>query len=192
MKRNWIILGLVAVAVVAVFVSGRWNNDKQDGLTDHQVAAQRELEEKLKTAPKKGSAAPAFTLQSLDGSKSYEVGGARDKVLIVNFWAAWCYPCELEAPDLVRLSEKYKDSFDLYAVNATKYDRLKAAKAFVEEHGFTFPVQPDADNVAGEKYVVYSYPMSFIIGKDGVIRERIEGVIPIEQWEKHLEAAIAS
>src|SRR5690606_21739558 len=75
-------------------------------------------------APKAGFLAPHFTLEGFEGEK-YEVGGPRDKALLINFWASWCGPCELEAPELVKLQNKYRDRLDIYAVNVTKLDTVK-------------------------------------------------------------------
>ena len=47
-----------------------------------------------------------------------------------------------------------------------------------------------ADGAVGDEYKVFSYPMSFIIGRDGLIRERFEGVRPVEDWENMLAEAI--
>ncbi|MFD0674284.1 TlpA family protein disulfide reductase [Cohnella sp. GCM10027633] len=184
------IIALVIAALVVVVLT---NNDKGDkgakGTTNGAVA---DVDGALPEGPKKGAVAPSFKLASLDGTASYEAGGKRDKVLIINFWAAWCGPCELEAPDLVDIYDKHKDNVEMYAVNATKYDKLREAKVFVKEQNFRMPVLTDADNVAGELYKVFSYPTSFIVNRDGVILERIEGVIDREQWEIYLQDAIQS
>lgn len=172
LRRNVMILTLVLAAVAVVFVLNR-PDDKQ-----------------ISTAPKKDSYAPAFDLSTLDGSSSYHVGGKRDKVLIVNFWASWCGPCELEAPDLRDIYEKHKDKLDLYAVNATKFDKLREAKFFAKEQKFVFPVLTDATGEVGDQYKVFSYPISFIVDRDGLIRERIEGVISRDQWEQYLQEVL--
>jgi thiol-disulfide isomerase/thioredoxin len=136
--------------------------------------------------PKKGSNAPAFSLAMLDSDTVYQVGGKRDKALLLNFWASWCGPCDLEAPDLVALYNKYKDKMDLYAVNATNYDKVRNAREFVQEKGFEFPVLMDEKGEAVNLYRVYALPTSFIIDRDGKIVERIEGIIPLEKWEELL------
>ncbi|MFC5700415.1 TlpA family protein disulfide reductase [Cohnella faecalis] len=189
MKRNLFILIIVAAAIAAVFV---YTNDKGPKASNAGGTAEQGQENDA-AKPKPGSKAPAFKLAALDDklNATYEAGGPRDKVLIVNFWASWCGPCELEAPDLKTLNEKYKDKVDLYAVNATKYDVVRNAKLFVKEHEFTFPVLTDADGKVGDEYKVFSYPISFVIGRDGTIIERIEGVKPLEDWEALLDKAIA-
>lgn len=186
LKRNALILIIVSLAIAGVLL---WNRPDPN-LSENKPGAAvtgAPAENSLAAAPKKGSRAPSFRLSSLDGSSSYEVEGKRDKVLIINFWAAWCGPCELEAPDLRDIYEKHKDKLDLYAVNATKFDNLRDAKLFVKEQKFVFPVLTDAKGEVSDEYRIYAYPTSFIVDRDGVIRQRIEGVISREQWEEYLQ-----
>lgn len=194
MMRNWIILIGVAAAIAAALT---WNRLGQDHgspaaadvrqQSPSGISAQAQAS---RDAPKKGKDAPAFKLTELDGTMAYEAGGKRDKPLIVNFWASWCGPCDLEAPDLVSLYDKYEGKLDLYAVNATNYDNIRNAREFVQEKGFRFPVLIDDKGKAGNAYQVFAYPTSFIIDRSGKIVERIEGVISKEQWVKYLDPLV--
>jgi thiol-disulfide isomerase/thioredoxin len=136
--------------------------------------------------PKAGFEATAFKLPALD-EQSYEVGGKQGKLTFVNFWASWCGPCELEAPDLQRLHEQYGEAIQLIGVNATKYDKERAARDFVNEHEFTFPILMDRVGDVTKQYKVDTFPTTFLIDGEGVIRERINGVITYEEWERLIE-----
>lgn len=138
--------------------------------------------------PAPGIAAPAFRLEGLDG-RTYVVGGPRERPLIVNFWASWCGPCQEEAPDLVRLYERYKDKLDLYAVNVTQGDSLPAVQSFVKRNGLPFPVLLDKRGRAAERYRILAVPTSFLIGKDGLIKEIVHVVSP-EEWVKKVNRLI--
>jgi cytochrome c biogenesis protein CcmG/thiol:disulfide interchange protein DsbE len=190
MKRNWLILAVAAAAILVVVLMNLPGKEASSPAATGRMEAQPGVssgEPNMAEAPKKGWAAPAFTLAGLDGGPEFTVGGKRDKPVIVNFWASWCGPCDLEAPDLVTLYDRYKDRLDLYAVNVTKFDKVRNARQFVQEKGFRFPVLSDAAGDVGEAYKVYGYPTSFIIGRDGQILQRIEGVISLAQWEKYLD-----
>lgn len=136
--------------------------------------------------PKAGFEAASFELPALD-EQSYGVGGKRDKLTFVNFWASWCGPCELEAPDLQKLHEEYGDRIALYGVNATKYDKERAAREFVDNHEFTFPILMDRDGEVTKQYKVNTFPTTFLIDGEGIIRERINGVITYEEWQRLIE-----
>lgn len=69
-------------------------------------AKQAELQ-KTEVLPQVGFKAPDITLKGLDG-KLYSLHDAKGKPYLINFWASWCGPCEMEAPDLVRMYDTYK------------------------------------------------------------------------------------
>jgi cytochrome c biogenesis protein CcmG/thiol:disulfide interchange protein DsbE len=193
MKRNVFILAFVLIAVSAVWIWNVSGKEPAGGqLTEGVVGGKVEGAIPSTPAPKENHYTPSFSLGSLDGTSTFKVGGKRDKVLIVNFWASWCGPCDLEAPDLKDIYDKHKDKLDLYAVNATKYDKLREAHDFVKEQQFVFPVLTDAKGDVGDLYKVFSYPVSFNIDRNGVIRHRIDGVIDREQWELYLQEVIDS
>ncbi|GJM78435.1 TlpA family protein disulfide reductase [Paenibacillus timonensis] len=192
MKRNrWVLAALLMLLAIALldrggqegwFASfGGGSKASQDEPSISAMAAEG--------APKPGTAAPAFSLPALDG-KTYEVGGKRDKVLLLNFWASWCDPCKEEAPELKALAEKYKDTLDIYAVNVTLYDKLDEAKAFVKEYGYTFPVLLDEKEEVYRMFNGIAFPTNVLIDEQGVIRDVIVGVIPPEELEAKIKNLI--
>jgi thiol-disulfide isomerase/thioredoxin len=157
MKRNIGVLLIVAVlAGIAVFQS--YSNANQGVVLPTEQA------------PKVNFLAPEFTLKGMDG-ETYSAGGARDKALLINFWASWCGPCHQEAPDLVRLHEKHGDRLDIYAINVSKMDSLSNAEEFVEEYQFKFPVLLDTENEVTSKYNIRAYPTNILVDTNGVIIE---------------------
>lgn len=131
--------------------------------------------------PRAGAPAPAFSLKGLDG-RVYEVGGKREKLLLLNFWASWCGPCEEEAPLLVKLYEKYAASLDLYAVNVTAEDSRANAESFAKAFAFPFPVLLDEQGQIAAKYRIFGIPTSFLINRDGDIVDVIH-LADAAQWE---------
>ncbi len=136
--------------------------------------------------PKAGYQMVDFSLINLD-EKTEKVKSDSKKLIFLNFWASWCGPCELEAPDLQKLHEKYGDIMTMYGVNSTKNDKERAAREFVDKYHFTFPVVFDRKGDVTKAYKVNTFPTNFLIDSDGIIRERINGVITLEQWEKLIE-----
>jgi len=116
-----------------------------------------------------------------------QFGGEQSKLQLINFWASWCGPCELEAPDLQKIHEQYGDVLTLYGVNATKTDRERQAREFVKEYEFTFDILFDRDGDYTKLYKVNTFPTSFLVDRNGVIRERINGVITYEAWQEMIK-----
>jgi thiol-disulfide isomerase/thioredoxin len=129
--------------------------------------------------PKAGYPAPVIELPNLQ-DETVTVGGQNDKIQLINFWAAWCGPCELEAPDLQSAFEKYGDQIAFRGVNATKFDRERDARNFVDEQKLTFPILMDREGDATDEYKVKSFPTTFVVDKNGTIVERIDGVMTEE------------
>jgi len=177
-RRNALVLALVLVlAGYAVYQ----NIDKK-----HKEEAALAAERGLGV----NTTAPGFTLKGLDG-ETYTAGGERDKPMMINFWASWCGPCAEEAPDLVKVYEKYKGQFDLYAVNVTPGDKMDNIRKFVQDNGYPFPVLLDEQGEVAEQYRFIVIPTSFLVDKHGVIREVIN-VLPQEQLEAKIKKLIAS
>ncbi|RUT27930.1 TlpA family protein disulfide reductase [Paenibacillus zeisoli] len=186
MRRNGLILlGIALLLGVALYQNSdngtlSWfsSSDKQQPSLSATALAKSGLEP--------GAEAPSFTLTGLDG-KTYHVGGKRDKPLLVNFWASWCDPCKEEAPDLVRMADKYSQSLDVYSVNVTMYDKLSKAKEFVQQYKMTFPVLLDEKEAAYRKYNGVAFPTNVLIDRNGVIQDIIIGTLSAEQLEQKIK-----
>ena len=76
-------------------------------------------QKKSTTRPPNAVKAPDFTLVSLE-CDMFTLSDLRGKVILLNFWATWCYPCKIEIPDLNKLQEKYQDKgFDVVGITLT-------------------------------------------------------------------------
>lgn len=141
----------------------------------------------VETAAKPGFRAPSFELAGWDGN-TYRVGGKRDKPLLLNFWASWCGPCHMEAPDLQALHEQYEGKVDVYGVNVTPTDSRTGIRAFIDEYGITFPIPLDeTGEVTAKLYGVTGYPASFLIDQDGIVVDAVFGIINRELLGKQID-----
>jgi thiol-disulfide isomerase/thioredoxin len=118
--------------------------------------------------------APSFNLSGIDG-KNYSPSFVKDTPLVINFWASWCGPCRMEAPELVKLHKQYEDKVKIYAVNMTGSDSLKGANQFAKEYSFEFPVLLDSNDQVSTKYRVLAIPTTFFVDKNGKIIDIITG-----------------
>ena len=117
--------------------------------------------------PAPGSAAPEFSLRTLDG-ETVTLSALRGRAVVLDFWAPWCAPCRAEAPSLVALDAKYR-SRGLVVVGAIADDSPRAA---VEEFTRTFRV---GYRIGPGSTIARAYggagllPQTFFIGRDGRI-----------------------
>lgn len=123
----------------------------------------------------KSTAAPDFTLESLDG-KNMRLSDLRGKAVLLNFWATWCGPCKIETPWLVELQKQY-GSQGLQVIGVAMDDSGKDdIEKFAKDMGVNYPVLLGKEAV-GEAYGgVPALPESFFIGRNGKIVDRIIGL----------------
>jgi thiol-disulfide isomerase/thioredoxin len=138
--------------------------------------------------PEVGFKAPTFTLKGLDG-KTYTLNETK-KPIVLNFWASWCGPCRTEAPELVRLNNKYKDKIQFYAVNITSQDNMNDIKSFVKEFNFTLPVLLDEKGEVSNRYLIQAIPTTFFINDKGVIIDKVMGITTPADFESKINKAI--
>jgi peroxiredoxin len=120
--------------------------------------------------------APSFTLTTLSG----QPGGLSEykgQVVLVNFWATWCGPCQQEMPLLDQMYKKYKPAgFTLIGVNVDK--ESPAVKELLARKPVSFPVLLDPANQVSKAYHVDEMPSSVIIDRKGQIRYIHRGYKP--------------
>lgn len=116
-------------------------------------------------------AAPEFSLLDLHANK-VSLSELRGKVILINFWASWCPPCQAEMP---ALQSVYNDMSDMdcsiLAVNDNTRDDLAAINLFLQEQNLSLPVFMDLDGTVSRGYQVIALPTSFFIDRNGVIKK---------------------
>ena len=127
----------------------------------------------------RGTPAPAFELPRAGGGPSLSVEQLRGKVVLLNFWATWCKPCEDEMPAMERLYRSLAGSdFELVAVSVDEDEAV--VNAFVNRLGLSFPILLDPSQEVARTYQTFRFPESLLLGRDGVVLERYVGP---KEWD---------
>ena len=128
----------------------------------------------LDAAPEIGKLAPEFSLADVNGKK-VNLSEFKGKVILINFWATFCGPCKAEMPSLNNLFSSFKkEGFIVLAISTD--DSEKPVQSFIKDKSITFPVLMDKDQeVYFDQYGVLGLPTSFLIDRDGIIRDKIRG-----------------
>ena len=122
----------------------------------------------------RGTPAPAFALPRLSGGPPVTLASLRGRVVLVNFWATWCKPCEDEMPAMERLYRRLApEGFELLAVSVDA--DVAPVTAFRDRLGLSFPILLDPEQKVARSYQTFRFPESLLIGPDGVVVERYVG-----------------
>jgi peroxiredoxin len=124
-----------------------------------------------------------FTTTDLDG-KPARFSDHQGKVILLNFFANWCAPCNDEAPYLKDLHQNYKDR-GFQVIGILHDDTVEAAKNFRERHQVTYPlwVKPKGD--AQKRMKPSNLPYNVLINRKGVVVYSLSGYVP-DILEKHV------
>ncbi len=122
----------------------------------------------------KGVTAPNFTLPDFE-NKIVTLSDYKGKVVLLNIWATWCPPCVAEMPSMEKLYQELKDEgFEILAVSVDE-SGAKEVIPFMKKHKLTFLALTDTKGDIKSLYQTTGVPESFIIGKDGIIVEKVIG-----------------
>jgi cytochrome c biogenesis protein CcmG/thiol:disulfide interchange protein DsbE len=125
--------------------------------------------------PRQGFLAPAFTSTDVHGEE-LRLSGLRGQVVVLNFWASWCPPCRAEMPSLQHVYDtEAARGLVVLGINATFEDDRFQAVAFAAQRSVTFPVLLDQSGEVNHQYQVRALPTTFVIDRQGVIRQVIVG-----------------
>jgi peroxiredoxin len=127
------------------------------------------------------AAAPAtdFTLRDVEG-RDVRLSDFEGQVVLLNFWATWCVPCEAEFPHLQRIWETHKDrGFTVLAIAMDGPETIANVASFARRYRLGFPVLLDEETkVVGIYNPKRTAPLSLIIDRQGRIARQRQGFSP--------------
>ena len=136
-----------------------------------------------------GATAPEFVRKDLSGH-SVNLEKYRGKVVLLNFWATWCAPCQVELPEFGAWEKKYgTDSLQVIAVSMDDGD--STVRKTVRRLHLDFPVVM-GDAEIGQAYGgVLGLPVTFLIDRDGKIAAHHKGETDLGQMEAEIQRLLS-
>jgi cytochrome c biogenesis protein CcmG/thiol:disulfide interchange protein DsbE len=131
-----------------------------------------------------GRAAPVLRLPTLDGGR-VDLAALHGRPVVVNFWATWCEPCVREFPLLARAAAGHRAA-RLAVVGVLYRDQPDAARAFVRQHGGSWPVGVDADGRTTAAWGVVGLPQTFFVRADGTLASHQLGELTPANLDRQL------
>lgn len=117
--------------------------------------------------------APAFEVTALDGSR-FNLDAMDGRVVLIDFWATWCGPCNRELPRLKNIAREFAGQ-PLVMISVSLDSDDAKWKNFIAKNEMTWVQYRDADHKLGNAFGVNSIPRYFTIDADGVLTSEMLG-----------------
>lgn len=131
-----------------------------------------------------------FQLQSIDG-KPLDLASYRGKVVLLDFWATWCVPCQQEIPHFVQFQDKYSDQ-GFQVVGISMDDGPKPVAEFARKYNLNYPVAMGTTKLADSYGGILGLPVTFVIARDGRIAAKYVGATEPDAIERKIEDTLKS
>ena len=141
---------------------------------------------------KEGQQMPAFTIMNDNGTQ-VPSSSLKGKVILINFFATWCPPCQKELAEVQKiLWPKYKDNKDFVLLVIGREHTDVELQKYNEKKGFTFPLYPDKNRAIYGAFAKNLIPRSYLVDKTGKVVYATKGYSDEEFAElmKRIEAAL--
>ncbi len=190
MKIRWLLVALAFVAAmtaIAWLTPNRFASDSDRGAaTGPEAAAQREV-----GCPATARRAKLdFSMKDMYG-RDVKLADYRGKVLLINFWATWCGPCQAEIPGFVDLQAKYKKrGFEVLGISIN--DEREQLPPFAREYKINYPllVGLDRDDVMDAYGPIDAIPVTLVVGRDGRMCYTRKGLADLDQIEREIKSLL--
>ena len=132
----------------------------------------------------RSGSAPSLALTDLNG-KVLDTSSLKGKIVVVNFWAAWCTPCADEVPQFIAFQRKYEDQ-GVQVIGISIDDSESELRDFYRKFKMNYPVIAGSQGIAQAYGGILGLPTTLIIDRDGTIQKKINGATNFASLEKEV------
>lgn len=128
--------------------------------------------------------APLFVRRDLN-NKILNLKNFRGKVVLLNFWATWCAPCQIEMPVFVEWQRKY-GSQGFQVIGISMDDGAAPVRGLVRKLKLNYPIAMGDEKLGARYGRVLGLPMTYLIDRDGKVRAQFQGETNLMTIEEQL------
>ena len=136
------------------------------------------------------ASAPQLVLSDLNG-QALRMSDYKGKVIVVNFWAAWCVPCADEIPQFMSLQEKYSNA-GLQTIGISIDDDDRELRQFCRKLNVNYPVVKGNHSIADAYGGILGLPTTFLVGRDGRIHAKYVGSTDFHAVEREITVLMSA
>lgn len=116
-----------------------------------------------------GDVVPKFSMTTFDGQtvSSADYAG---KVIVINFWASWCKPCEAEARELEEAYQYYRAGDEVVFLGLAYVDTEPKSLGYLQKFGVTYLNGPDLATKVSQMFRITGVPETYIIDRQGKLQ----------------------
>lgn len=131
---------------------------------------------------------PPFLVNDLNGDP-VSSAALRRKVVLVNFWATWCPPCQEEIPEMMELQKEYQGKLQIIGVSMDDPPE-EHVKEFAEKIGMNYPIVMGSDGISEEYGGIPDLPTTFVVDPEGRVVQKHVGLYPKEVYDEEIHALL--
>lgn len=192
MNKKVLLITLIAL-VALLAIAGVLYPKLSSGMQTQQLAttppATTEVADATEATQPETIPAPDFTVLDWDGNE-VNFSDYAGKPVVLNFWAHWCGPCQMEMPEFNAKYEKLEGEVTFLMVHVGA--DMDAGKEKVAEGGYTFPVVFDKDSQVAAFNGVSAFPTSFFIDKEGNLQAYYVGAMDGDLLQQGIDVIYAA
>lgn len=138
-----------------------------------------------KPDPLLGKPAPEFVRNDLAG-RPVDLAALRGRVVLLNFWATWCAPCQVETPRFIGWQSKYAAD-GLQIIGVSMDDDSAPVSSLVRERAVNYPVVMGDEQIGLLYGGVLGLPVTYLIDRRGIVRARYKGDADLRAMESAIQ-----
>ncbi|MGH7273371.1 MAG: redoxin domain-containing protein [Nitrospiria bacterium] len=124
-----------------------------------------------------GTPAPIFSGPEVNTGEIISLSNYKGKVVVINFWASWCFECKQEHENLLAIHRRFGPDPNFVMLGINYQDREEDARKYLEMYGNSFNHVRDLKGTISIDYGVYGVPETFVFDQQGIIRHKHIGPI---------------
>lgn len=115
-----------------------------------------------------GDPAPDFSITTANG-ELFSLADAKGDVVLINFFATWCGPCQVELPHVERIWTKNKSNKNFRLLVIGREESDESVRGFRDKNGFTFPIAADPNSAVYSLFAEESLPRTLVVSPEGLV-----------------------